>query len=59
MIAFNDGEDYECVSVLYEHTQDVKCVRWHPHDGVWCDVVETLVMLVTLRMKGIHLMYQV
>ena len=30
----NDGEDFECVSVLHEHTQDVKCVRWHPHEEV-------------------------
>jgi hypothetical protein len=27
--AIDEGE-FECVSVLHEHTQDVKCVRWHP-----------------------------
>ena len=35
-VALNDGEDFECISVLHEHTQDVKCVRWHPHDEVLC-----------------------
>ena len=24
--------DFECVSVLHGHTQDVKNVRWHPHE---------------------------
>lgn len=23
-------DEYECVAVLTDHTQDVKCVRWHP-----------------------------
>lgn len=27
-----DEDDYECVSVLHEHTQDVKRVVWHPHE---------------------------
>lgn len=24
--------DFECLSVLMEHTQDVKCVAWHPQE---------------------------
>ena len=30
----DDGEEFECASVLHHHTQDVKCVRWHPTDNV-------------------------
>ena len=26
--------DFECMSVLMEHTQDVKCVTWHPKEEV-------------------------
>ena len=26
--------DFECLSVLIEHTQDVKFVTWHPHEEV-------------------------
>ena len=26
--------EFECVSVLMEHTQDVKCVAWHPSEEV-------------------------
>ncbi|EMD34759.1 hypothetical protein CERSUDRAFT_125316 [Gelatoporia subvermispora B] len=26
--------DFECMGVLMEHTQDVKCVAWHPHEEV-------------------------
>jgi WD40 repeat protein len=22
--------DFDCVAVLHDHTQDVKCVKWHP-----------------------------
>ena len=29
-----EGDDFECASVLHHHTQDVKCVRWHPTDEV-------------------------
>lgn len=28
-----DG-DFECLSVLMEHSQDVKCVAWHPKEDV-------------------------
>lgn len=28
-----DG-DFECLSVLMEHSQDVKCVKWHPREDV-------------------------
>ena len=30
----DDGEDYECVSVLSSHTQDVKACLWHPEKEV-------------------------
>jgi len=26
--------DFECLAVLMEHSQDVKCVSWHPHEEV-------------------------
>jgi hypothetical protein len=26
--------DFECMGVLMEHTQDVKCVAWHPTEEV-------------------------
>ena len=29
-----EDEDYECMSVIHSHTQDVKCVRWHPSEEV-------------------------
>ena len=29
-----EGEEFECASVLHNHTQDVKCVRWHPTANV-------------------------
>lgn len=29
-----DGEEYECASVLLHHTQDVKSVQWHPKEPV-------------------------
>ena len=30
----DDDEEYECVSVIESHTQDVKKVVWHPHADV-------------------------
>ena len=30
----DDGEEFECAGVLTNHTQDVKCVRWHPLEEV-------------------------
>ena len=29
-----EDEDYECVSVLHDHTQDVKRILWHPTEEV-------------------------
>ena len=26
--------DFECMGVLMEHSQDVKCVAWHPKEEV-------------------------
>lgn len=32
---YDEGEgDYECVTVLSDHTADVKTVRWLPHKDV-------------------------
>jgi hypothetical protein len=33
-----DGEEYECASVLNSHTQDVKRVQWHPEQEVFEDL---------------------
>lgn len=30
-VVLEEGEEYECASVLHHHTQDVKKVVWHPH----------------------------
>ena len=30
----DDGEEYDCASVLNSHTQDVKRVQWHPENEV-------------------------
>ena len=27
----NEGEDFECLAVLQEHDQDIKCLTWHPN----------------------------
>jgi len=34
MIKVEGDDDFECLSVLQEHTQDVKMVVWHPFDEV-------------------------
>ena len=30
----DDDEEYECSSIMNEHSQDVKTVKWHPHRDV-------------------------
>lgn len=30
----DEGEEYECASVLNSHSQDVKHVQWHPQNEV-------------------------
>ena len=30
----DEGENFDCASILSSHTQDVKCVRWHPSEEV-------------------------
>src|ERR1700731_3102915 len=32
--AVHPDSDFECMGVLMEHTQDVKCVAWHPTEEV-------------------------
>lgn len=29
-----DDDNFETIAVLQEHTQDVKCVKWHPEEEV-------------------------
>lgn len=29
-----EDQEFECVGVLHEHSQDVKKVKWHPIDSV-------------------------
>lgn len=26
--------DFECIAVMMEHSQDVKCIAWHPKEEV-------------------------
>jgi hypothetical protein len=33
-LAVHPDADFECMGVLMEHTQDVKCVAWHPSEEV-------------------------
>ena len=33
-ILVHPDSDFECMGVLMEHTQDVKCVAWHPKEEV-------------------------
>lgn len=33
-VSVNEDEDYECASVINAHTQDVKCIVWHPTEEV-------------------------
>ena len=28
------GDDFECIAVLQDHTQDVKMVKWSPNEQV-------------------------
>ena len=50
----DEDEDFECYAIKQEHSQDVKCLRWHPADSsillsgsydgtvrVWCHDVES------------------
>lgn len=34
LTAVQPEADFECISVLMEHTQDVKAIAWHPHEEV-------------------------
>ena len=42
-----DGEEFECAGVLHNHTQDVKCVRWHPTANV-----SSWYMIVCIWVRG-------
>ncbi len=44
----DDGEEFECASVLHHHTQDVKCVRWHPTENVSETVCTLVIKKITL-----------
>ena len=34
--------DFECMGVLMEHSQDVKCVAWHPKEEVSPQTTQSL-----------------
>src|SRR6202011_5594199 len=34
MFTVHPDSDFECLGVLMEHTQDVKCVAWHPTEEI-------------------------
>jgi cytosolic iron-sulfur protein assembly protein CIAO1 len=34
VFSVHPDSDFECMGVLMEHTQDVKCVAWHPKDEI-------------------------
>ena len=36
LLLVNPDADFECITVLMEHKQDVKCVAWHPTEEVNC-----------------------
>ena len=48
MIKIAEGNDFECISVLQEHTQDVKMVIWHP-------TTEVILYLVSFRQQKCNL----
>ena len=33
-LAVQPDSDFECIAVIMEHSQDVKCIAWHPHEEV-------------------------
>lgn len=33
-LAVQPDADFECIAVLMEHTQDVKCLAWHPSEEI-------------------------
>ena len=45
--------DFECMGVLMEHTQDVKCVAWHPREEV--DRSPTLQQAADARPRSIDI----
>ena len=44
-VLVDEDQEYECASVLSSHTQDVKCVLWHPHEDV------SLMLIVSSRLS--------
>ena len=36
LLLVHPDADFECITVLMEHKQDVKCVAWHPTEEVIC-----------------------
>ena len=45
IVLVDEDQEYECASVLSSHTQDVKCVLWHPHEDV------SLMLIVSSRLS--------
>lgn len=51
-----DMHEFECVSVMNDHTQDVKCVVWHPRmdvlvSGSYDDTVKTWCVCSCVSLK--------
>jgi hypothetical protein len=44
--------DFECLSVLQDHTQDVKMVVWHPNDEVSSLRLQVGLGFVVLNQQG-------
>jgi hypothetical protein len=36
--------DFECMSVLMEHTQDVKAITWHPKEEVRTSRLQAMII---------------
>lgn len=53
------GNEFECVSVLQGHAQDVKMVKWHPNMDVLfsCSYDNTIKVLCRLKCFLHHLCY--
>jgi len=44
-----DDDNFETIAVLQEHTQDVKCVKWHPEEEVsWFHYHKCLALRLTI-----------
>lgn len=47
-----EEDDFECLAVLQEHTQDVKMVKWHPNDDVIYHVIHRYLLLAAMTIPS-------